>query len=715
MGGLFGPDLDLLLALRQQLADLGAAPLHFAQTAVEHLDLLAALGEFEARLGERLLLLVAVGAEGGNLVFKREDGLPLGGDLLLGLGQGGLGADQTLLRLDPGLLEAGQFTRHALEAAGHFLAGLVGVARLGLHGGHLLRGGEHVLAVLLEAGFGRGQRRAELVDERALLVVELLLAGQLPGGLAQVDLALHDAAARPPLMAAVDEAAPVHQLALRRGHEEEREVRIRPPEFEKGIQILRDVARREQTDDRMRGVQVGQRDRGRLQERRQPGGRAFRDPAARFRNLQAGAADPLLLEVRQNLPGHGKIGHGDGLDRGAEQRLEGLAKFGLHLEAVGDGGNPPAGKDGIEPPLQEGLRPLAEALPFFMKLLQETQPRCALGQRAVQLLEVALSLAEALRGLLQHMLRGLHLVVGAALLDARGLEALLLLARPGGGGGHRLAHLRHLHGELVVPHHAGLRLDLIPGAVGAQARQRVLQLEQIEFRLLELLFLPAQLPLDDGQLAVALLEGGVGTAEQAEWELLVLRPAVGLRGHLAELHLELGQVVAARLDALLEAGLLDPGETGLILGLLLLRTQIKDRLLRLLHALVVVAAAGLDFIQLALAFLQRGAVRLGRGAQGGDIRLQSGDGGAQLPPLPAAVGEAEVAETETEALVAHGLGGLAAQAADLAADLGDHVGHARQILVGQQELAEGLAALALVARDARGLLENGAPFLGLRG
>ena len=42
--------------------------------------------------------------------------------------------------------------------------GALGVARLGLDRRHLLRGGQHVLALLLQRRFGRGQRRAQLVD-----------------------------------------------------------------------------------------------------------------------------------------------------------------------------------------------------------------------------------------------------------------------------------------------------------------------------------------------------------------------------------------------------------------------------------------------------------------------------------------------------------------------------------------------------------------------
>ena len=81
--------------------------------------------------------------------------------------------------------------------------------------------------------------------------------------------------------------------------------------------------------------------------------------------------------------------------------------------------------------------------------------------------------------------------------------------------------------------------------------------------------------------------------------------------------------------------------------------------------------------------------------------------------LEGAPGEAQVAQAVAEPLVAHRLGRLAPQAADLAADLADHVGDAGQVLVGERELAQGLPALALVLGDAGRLLEDGAPLLGL--
>jgi hypothetical protein len=96
LGNLFGPGLDLDLALVVQVGELDAAAFHLRQAAVEDLDLLAALGEFETGLGERFLLLVAVGAllgdgrlDAGNLLFLRLDVRVGLGELGLRLGQAG--------------------------------------------------------------------------------------------------------------------------------------------------------------------------------------------------------------------------------------------------------------------------------------------------------------------------------------------------------------------------------------------------------------------------------------------------------------------------------------------------------------------------------------------------------------------------------------------------------------------------------------------------
>ena len=239
------------------------------------------------------------------------------------------------------------------------------------------------------------------------------------------------------------------------------------------------------------------------------------------------------------------------------------------------------------------------------------------------------------------------------------------------------------------------------------------RVQQGELRLLELLLLPAHLSLHNREIAVALLEDRVRGAKEVELDLLVLGPAVHPGADLVELHLQFGEIVPARLDALLKAGLLDPGNARLVLRLFLLGTQIEDRLLRPLQALVEVAAARLDLVQLALMRLQLLPLEPGRGAQAHNLRLQGGDRRAQLRPLPASVRETQVPEPEAQPLVADGLGGLPAEAPDLAAHFADHIRHPRQILIGEHELSHRLPPLALVARDARGLLENRAAFLRL--
>ena len=348
-----------------------------------------------------------------------------------------------------------------------------------------------------------------------------------------------------------------------------------------------------------------------------------------------------------------------------------------------------------------------------MQLLQEAQARGALGHGPVQFLKPALPFAKALGGLRQRMLGGLDIVVRTTLLAARDIKPLMFVRRPCRRHRRGLPGLRELLGQLAVPDHAGFRIDFVAGAFRPQSGHRTLQLEQLEFRLPKLILLLARFPLDYGQLAISLLENGVRAAEQIELELPVLRPAVRLSRHLVELHLQFREVVATRLDALLKARLLDPGDARLVLRLLLLGAEIEDRLLRALRALVVVAAARLDFVQFALVRLQLSALGFGRRPHPRHPGIERGDCPAQLPELPATVGEAEVAHSEAEALVAHRLGRLAAETADLPADLADHIRHPRQILVGERELSHRLPALALVTGDARRLLEHRAALLGL--
>ena len=65
-------------------------------------------------------------------------------------------------------------------------------------------------------------------------------------------------------MPAVNQAALIDQFPLQRRHEKKSEVRMRVPELEERIQVLRNITRSQQAGHRMRRIQVGQRHRGRL-------------------------------------------------------------------------------------------------------------------------------------------------------------------------------------------------------------------------------------------------------------------------------------------------------------------------------------------------------------------------------------------------------------------------------------------------------------------
>src|SRR5690606_12621499 len=99
-------------------------------------------------------------------------------------------------------------------------------------------------------------------------------------------------------------------------------------------------------------------------------------------------------------------------------------------------------------------------------------------------------------------------------------------------------------------------------------------------------------------------------------------------------------------------------------------------------------------------------------AQIGQLPFEFGDPTRETAVLECAVRETEVTEAEAETLVAQSLRGLASQASDLPANLGDHVGDSSEVLLRQRELGHRLPALRLVLRDARGLLEHRAAFLG---
>ena len=77
--------------------------------------------------------------------------------------------------------------------------------------------------------------------------------------------------------------------------------------------------------------------------------------------------------------------------------------------------------------------------------------------------------------------------------------------------------------------------------------------------------------------------------------------------------------------------------------------------------------------------------------------------------------EAQVPQAMVQALVAHGLRRLPAEAPDLPADLADDIRDAREILIGQRQLAHRLAALAFVFRDAGGFFKDRPAFFRLGG
>ena len=121
----------------------------------------------------------------------------------------------------------------------------------------------------------------------------------------------------------------------------------------------------------------------------------------------------------------------------------------------------------------------------------------------------------------------------------------------------------------------------------------------------------------------------------------------------------------------------------------------------------------LFFIHPGLARLEAAATLGGGGTELAHRRLEAAQLRGELQMLAVTAGEAEMAQAMAEALVSHGLGRLASQAADLPADFAHHVGHAREILVGQCELAQRFPPQALILGDAGGLLEHGPPLLRL--
>ncbi len=253
-GGLVAPGLDLALTLDEDLGELAAAALHVGEAAVEDLDFLAALGELEAGLREGLAFHVALGAQRGDGRLQFVDTRAAGLDRLLGVDQLLAGAVEARLRLVAGGLELLELAVHALDALGELLDRALDVALLLLHGGEVLRGLEDLGALLLQAGLGLGEAKLERVDDLALRVVRDLVVGEGLGGVAQIDLALHEAGAALFAEAAEDGAARVHQLALGGGHGEKAKIGVGAPVGEEGAEIVGKVAAAQERDGGVVGI-----------------------------------------------------------------------------------------------------------------------------------------------------------------------------------------------------------------------------------------------------------------------------------------------------------------------------------------------------------------------------------------------------------------------------------------------------------------------------
>ena len=274
-------------------------------------------------------------------------------------------------------------------------------------------------------------------------------------------------------------------------------------------------------------------------------------------------------------------------------------------------------------------------------------------------------------------------LVGAGLGDGGLLDAGIELGELLRGRGLLLAQAFEFAGNRFVPVGGGFLIDLVAGAIGAQAGDVTLELQDLELSLLQLLFELGGLGFDDRELAVAILEHGVGAAEQGELHLFILRASVDLRGQLVELHVELAQTGARRLQAVGQTGALDQGKIGGVLGLFFFRTQIENRLLGLLHALVELGATGFLAFKGGLLLLQVGAAGLGGGAQLDNLLLQMREGGTDLGVVVTVMGQRKVAQAPDEFFVAQRLGCLTAQRTDLAGNFRDHVGHTDKIGVGE--------------------------------
>ena len=170
-------------------------------------------------------------------------------------------------------------------------------------------------------------------------------------------------------------------------------------------------------------------------------------------------------------------------------------------------------------------------------------------------------------------------------------------------------------GQCLMAVETGLLVDFVAGAIGSQARHRALELQQVELCLLQFMLELGQAAVRHRQLAIALLENRVRTAEQIELFLAVMGPGICLGCDLAQLHLVFGQAVASRGHPLLQTRALDPGQSGAIFRLLFLGLKIVDRALRFLRPLQQAAALRLPAFQGRLPLFELRPALGGGGAQ----------------------------------------------------------------------------------------------------
>jgi hypothetical protein len=129
-----------------------------------------------------------------------------------------------------------------------------------------------------------------------------------------------------------------------------------------------------------------------------------------------------------------------------------------------------------------------------------------------------------------------------------------------------------------------LLLDLISRTIRPQPRDGALELEQLEACLLQVLLEPRNLAVGDRDIAIPLLESGVGRTEQPQLHLAILGTAVDLLAHLAQLHLDLAEVIARSGQPLAQASASGVCKRRRVAGSLDARSNIVNGLLRLLHA-----------------------------------------------------------------------------------------------------------------------------------